>query len=189
MLRWLWTAVACSLYWGKVSSLFAGFPCLHVDVVENAVDAFFFFAKDWLAVGSSRVGLATAFSLCTSEQVVALGKGRWLETAWWSHTEVLCAEVRLQLFEQDKYKGDFVLLRQLFNRRCFDLVQIQVKVFFWLQDVGCLVEEILEELCQKESSSLVLLPRLAELLLQLIVFVLKLFVFLLLGMQVLLVLL
>ena len=64
-----------------------------------------------------------------------------------------------------------------------------MKVFFWLQDVGCLVEEILEELCQKESSSLVLLPRLAELLLQLIVFVLKLFVFLLLGMQVLLVLL
>ena len=44
---------------------------MHVDVVQDSVDAFFLLSKDGFAVGASGVGLATALLFAGQEVVLA----------------------------------------------------------------------------------------------------------------------
>ena len=63
-----------------------------------------------------------------------------------------------------------------------------MKVLLRLQDIRRFIKQIFKELCEKQSGPFVLLPRLTELLLQIIVLILQLLVLSLFRMKILLVL-
>jgi len=74
------------------------------------------------------------------------------------------------LLEENEDKCHLVFLWQVFESRFFDFLDVQVKIFVWLQDVRLTMEDVVEELCEKQGSSLVLLLRLTELRLQTLMF-------------------
>ena len=72
-------------------------------------------------------------------------------------------EVWLELFEQDEYKSDLVLLGQLLQRCLLDPLHVKMQVSVWLKDIWLGIQHVIKELSQEEGSSLVLLLRLVEL--------------------------
>ena len=74
------------------------------------------------------------------------------------------------MLEENEDKCHLVFLWQVFESRFFDFLDVQVQIFVWLQDVRLTMEDVVEELCEKQGSSLVLLLRLAELRLQALMF-------------------
>ena len=82
------------------------------------------------------------------------------------HIQIVRREVRLELLEKHQAQGHFVLLGQLLNRCLLQLLDIQVQVLVRLQNVRCRVDDVVEELGEEESCSLVLLFGVIKLVLQ-----------------------
>jgi hypothetical protein len=92
------------------------------------------------------------------------------------HRQILGGQVGLQLLQQDQSEGHLVFAGQVLEWGFFDLLQVQVHLFFALQNVRLLVDHVLEEIRHNERRALVLMARCTELVLKCVVLLLESFV-------------
>lgn len=131
--------------------------CLHINVVQNLIDASIVSRKSPLQV--------SRFSNTTGRAVASIG--------YW---QILSAKIRLKLLQKHQDQRHFVFFWELFEGRLLYLFQVQVQVTLRADDCGLAVEHIFQKVSQDQGRAFVLLSRAVELLLQLVVLILERFV-------------
>ena len=169
----------------------------HIDVIQDTIDSFCFVVRclDRFQTGALLIATGMwrlrAGAADRANSIYLSCAASWLagSRCWRRNVQVVGGEVRLQLLEQDEHECDAVLLWQLLKWCLFDLLNIEVQVSVGLKNVGLRVQHVIEELCKKKCSSLVLLLRRVELALKILMFEEKRVVLLLLHDEILLLLL
>ena len=169
----------------------------HADVIQDTIDSFGLLVRRMHRLEARPLLIATgmwrlrAGAADRANSIDLSSAASWLARCCCRrrNVQVVGGEVRLQLLEQDEHECDAVLLWQLLKWCLFDLLNIEVQVSVGLKNVGLRVQHVIEELCKKKCSTLVLLLRRVELALKILMFEEKRVVLLLLHDEILLLLL
>lgn len=93
--------------------------------------------------------------------------------------QVVGREVGLQLLEEDEDEGDLVFLFEVLEFGFLKFVQIEMHILISIQNIWCLVEEVIQELGQEHCCSFILLLRDLHLLLNIQIVLLQILVLML----------